>query len=180
MCIRYVAGGWGQTHIPRQQDQELARPPSHRGDMGSRPMARKAAKRRGPLAIWFDTEMISEAKPTSKRGWQPVSRGEEDQKTVGDCCPDERHSVLPDDESVVRDGLPADRANGTPPVACRRISATWPGYSRRLAVCGYELANTVPRALNDTGAVGTRQQFEIDRANHAGTARRAATVRWNP
>ena len=42
----------------------------------------KAIKRRGSLSIWFDLEMMWAAKPTGKRGRQPVYSGEEDQKTV--------------------------------------------------------------------------------------------------
>ena len=42
----------------------------------------KAIKRRGSLSIWFDLEMMWAAKPTDKRGRQPVYSGEEDQKTV--------------------------------------------------------------------------------------------------
>ena len=45
-------------------------------------MAREALKRRGSLTIWFDPEMTWAAKPTGKRGRQPVYSGEEDQKTV--------------------------------------------------------------------------------------------------
>ena len=45
-------------------------------------MAREALKRRGSLTIWFDPAMAWEAAPTGKRGRQPVSSGEEDQKTV--------------------------------------------------------------------------------------------------
>ena len=36
------------------------------------PAYNEALKRRGSLTIWFDTEMIWEAKPTGKRGWHPV------------------------------------------------------------------------------------------------------------
>lgn len=37
----------------------------------NRPEYNKALKRRGSLTIWFDPEMIWEAKPTGKRGRQP-------------------------------------------------------------------------------------------------------------
>ena len=36
------------------------------------PTYNEALKRRGSLTIWFDTEMTWEAKPTGKRGRQPV------------------------------------------------------------------------------------------------------------
>ena len=35
------------------------------------PAYNEALKRRGSLTIWFDPEMIWEAKPTGKRGRQP-------------------------------------------------------------------------------------------------------------
>ena len=46
------------------------------------PAYNKALKRRGSLTIWFDPEMMWAAKPTGKRGRQPVYSGEADQKTV--------------------------------------------------------------------------------------------------
>ena len=46
------------------------------------PAYNDALKRRGSLTIWFDPAMAWEAAPTGKRGRQPVSSGEEDQKTV--------------------------------------------------------------------------------------------------
>ena len=46
------------------------------------PADNKALKRRGSLTIWFDADLIWLAKPTAKRGRQPVYGGEEDQKTV--------------------------------------------------------------------------------------------------
>ena len=36
------------------------------------PSYNKALKRRGSLAIWFDPDMVWAAKPTGKRGRQPV------------------------------------------------------------------------------------------------------------
>ena len=46
------------------------------------PACNGSLKRRGSLTIWFDPDMIWLAKPTAKRGRQPVYSGEEDQKTV--------------------------------------------------------------------------------------------------
>jgi hypothetical protein len=48
----------------------------------SRPSYDEALKRRGSLTILFGPEMACEAKPTGKRGRQPVYRGEEDRQTV--------------------------------------------------------------------------------------------------
>jgi hypothetical protein len=36
------------------------------------PEYNKALKRRGSLTIWFDPDMTWAAKPTGKRGWQPI------------------------------------------------------------------------------------------------------------
>ena len=38
------------------------------------PGCNAALKRRGALTIWFDPAMMGEAKPTGRRGRQPVSR----------------------------------------------------------------------------------------------------------
>ena len=54
-----VAGGHEQTEHTDLQDAELA-------------AYNKALKRRGSLAIWFDPDMVWAAKPTGKRGRQPV------------------------------------------------------------------------------------------------------------
>lgn len=54
-----IAGVDEQTEHTELQDAELA-------------SYNKALKRRGSLSIWFDPDMVWAAKPTGKRGRQPV------------------------------------------------------------------------------------------------------------
>jgi hypothetical protein len=65
-----VDGLHEQTRTPDRQDPELAGLSSHRGAIGSSPMAREALKRRGLLTIWFDPAMTWDAAPSGKRGRQ--------------------------------------------------------------------------------------------------------------
>lgn len=91
---------------------------SHRGAVGSSPMANAAPRKRGPPLIRLDKHMPRLAPPDGKPG-RPAMFSEWGGSENGpaDCYPDDRDPVLPDDQAPVaandRDGgQPADV--GTP------------------------------------------------------------------
>ena len=82
----------------------------------NRPADHGPPKRRGCLAIWFDSEMIRAAALTGKRGRRPVCSGGEDRKTVrGTVFPTPNRALSP---SCRRTGTPS-RAKPPPQVQSR-------------------------------------------------------------